>query len=120
LGACTKKSNSVKYEMTKIKVSTFRWVPPFAQGLVRDLRVRWALEEAGLAYEERLIGPEDQQSVPYLNLQPFGQVSATISAGAGRTPVDADASWNPSLPAMVDPDGYRVGYLNITGAEFTL
>jgi glutathione S-transferase len=58
--------------MTKIKLSAFRWVPPFAQGLVRDLRVRWALEEAGLAYEERLIGPEDQQSVTYLNLQPFG------------------------------------------------
>ena len=43
-----------------IRVSAFRWVPPFAQGLVRDLRVRWALEEAGLAYEERLIGPADQ------------------------------------------------------------
>lgn len=64
----------MKNEMTKIKLSAFRWVPPFAQGLVRDLRVRWALEEAGLAYEERLIGPEDQQSVTYLNLQPFGQV----------------------------------------------
>jgi len=45
-----------------IRVSAFRWVPPFAQGLVRNLRVRWALEEAGLAYEERLIGPEDQKS----------------------------------------------------------
>lgn len=41
--------------MTSIKVSAFRWVPPFAQGLVRDLRVRWALEEAGLPYEERLM-----------------------------------------------------------------
>jgi glutathione S-transferase len=64
----------VKNEMTKIKLSAFRWVPPFAQGLVRDLRVRWALEEAGVAYEERLIGPEDQRSATYLNLQPFGQV----------------------------------------------
>ena len=58
------------------KVSTFRWVPPFAQGLVRDLRVRWALEEAGLAYEARLIGPEDQKSESYRLLQPFGQVPA--------------------------------------------
>jgi glutathione S-transferase len=49
-------------------------VPPFAQGLVRDLRVRWALEEAGLAYEERLIGPEDQKSESYRRMQPFGQV----------------------------------------------
>jgi glutathione S-transferase len=60
--------------MTMIKVSAFRWVPPFAQGLVRDLRVRWALEEAGLAYEERLIGPADQKSDGYRALQPFGQV----------------------------------------------
>jgi glutathione S-transferase len=51
-------------------------VPPFAQGLVRDLRVRWALEEAGLDYEERLIGPEDQGAACYRALQPFGQVPA--------------------------------------------
>jgi glutathione S-transferase len=57
-----------------IRVSAFRWVPPFAQGLVRDLRVRWALEEAGLAYEEQLIGPEDQKSESYRRMQPFGQV----------------------------------------------
>lgn len=56
------------------KVSAFRWVPPFAQGLVRDLRVRWALEEAGVSYEARLIGPEDQKSESYRRLQPFGQV----------------------------------------------
>ncbi|AUX39064.1 glutathione S-transferase [Sorangium cellulosum] len=60
--------------MTKIRVSAFRWVPPFAQGLVRDLRVRWALEEAGLVYEERLIGQGDQASESYRRLQPFGQV----------------------------------------------
>lgn len=59
-----------------IRVSAFRWVPPFAQGLVRDLRVRWALEEAGLPYEEKLIGPDDQKSAAYRALQPFGQVPA--------------------------------------------
>ncbi len=31
-----------------IGVTALRWVPAFAQGLVRDLRVRWAGEEAGL------------------------------------------------------------------------
>ena len=62
--------------MANIKVSAFRWVPPFAQGLVRDLRVRWALEEAGTPYEARLIGPEDQASKDYRRLQPFGQVPA--------------------------------------------
>jgi hypothetical protein len=34
----------------------FRAVPPFAQGLVRDLRVRWALEEVGLPYRTTLVG----------------------------------------------------------------
>ncbi|WP_044187976.1 glutathione S-transferase family protein [Hyalangium minutum] len=57
-----------------IRVTAFRWVPPFAQGLVRDLRVRWALDEAGLPYEERLIGFEDQKTESYRRMQPFGQV----------------------------------------------
>jgi glutathione S-transferase len=59
-----------------ITLSAFRWVPPLAQGLVRDVRVRWALEEAGIPYQERLIGPEDQSTVAYRALQPFGQVPA--------------------------------------------
>jgi glutathione S-transferase len=62
--------------MNTIRVSVLRAVPPFAQGLVRDLRVRWALEEAGLSYSEHVVGPEDQQSQDYRRLQPFGQVPA--------------------------------------------
>jgi len=57
-----------------IRLYAFRWVPPFAAGLVRDLRIRWALEEAGLAYEEKLIGQEDKDTAGYRCLQPFGQV----------------------------------------------
>ena len=52
--------------MSTITVTTFKWVPPIVQGLVRDLRVRWALEEAGLAYTTHLIGPTDQQSAKFL------------------------------------------------------
>ena len=59
-----------------ITISAFRWVPTFARGLVRDLRVRWALEEAGLPYEAWLIGPDDQKSDAYRSMQPFGQVPA--------------------------------------------
>ena len=59
-----------------IKLSAFRMVPTFAQGLVRDLRVRWALEEAGIPYQEMLIGPQDQATPAYRALQPFGQVPA--------------------------------------------
>jgi glutathione S-transferase len=36
-----------------VRISAFNWVPPFAQGQVRDLRPRWALEEAGIAYAVR-------------------------------------------------------------------
>jgi glutathione S-transferase len=64
-----------------IRLSAFRWVPPFAQGLVRDLRVRWALEEAGLPYEEMLIGAEDQKTAAYRRMQPFGQVPAIDDDG---------------------------------------
>lgn len=55
-----------------IEITAFRWVPDFAQGLVRDLRVRWGLEEAGLDYRVRLL---DQERPPeYLLEQPFDQV----------------------------------------------
>lgn len=67
--------------MVNAKVSALRWVPPFAQGLVRDLRVRWALEEAGQTYEERLLGADEQKSESYRRLQPFGQVPALEQDG---------------------------------------
>jgi glutathione S-transferase len=57
-----------------ITISAFRWVPPFAQGQVRDLRARWALEEAGLPYKTRLLEQGDQDKPEYRALQPFGQV----------------------------------------------
>jgi len=55
-----------------IEITAFQWVPEFAQGLVRDLRVRWALEEAGLDYRVRLLG--QQRPIEYLKDQPFDQV----------------------------------------------
>jgi glutathione S-transferase len=57
-----------------ITISAFNWVPDFARGQVRDLRVRWALEEAGLPYRTRLLGQGDQDKPDYRALQPFGQV----------------------------------------------
>jgi glutathione S-transferase len=55
-----------------IEITAFRWVPEGAQGLVKDLRVRWALEEAGLDYRVRLIGGERPPG--YDQEQPFNQV----------------------------------------------
>ena len=57
-----------------ITVSAFAWVPEFAQGHVKDLRVRWALEEAGLPYQSRLLAQGDQDRPEYRAMQPFGQV----------------------------------------------
>jgi len=57
-----------------ITISAFKWVPDFARGQVRDLRVRWALEEACLPYKTRLLEQGDQDRPEYRALQPFGQV----------------------------------------------
>lgn len=57
-----------------ITISAFDWVPDFARGQVRDLRARWALEEAGLPYQTRLLTQGDQDQAAYRALQPFGQV----------------------------------------------
>ncbi|MFN7180176.1 glutathione S-transferase family protein [Hyphomonas sp.] len=56
------------------EVTAYTWVPDFAQGFVKDLRVRWALEEAGLAYAERLIDHEQKLQPEHLKRQPFAQV----------------------------------------------
>jgi len=56
----------------KIEITAFRWVPDGAHGLVKDLRVRWALEEAGLDYRVRLIGLERPPG--YSEEQAFNQV----------------------------------------------
>jgi glutathione S-transferase len=69
--------------MDKITVTGFRWAPPFAQGLVRDLRVRWALEEAGFPYEVRLIDIGDLNSYAYRLKHPFGMVPAFEADGRG-------------------------------------
>jgi glutathione S-transferase len=57
-----------------ITISAFEWVPDAARGQVRDLRARWALEEAGLPYKTRLLTLGDQDKPEYRALQPFGQV----------------------------------------------
>lgn len=59
----------------EIEVTAFKLVPSFAQGFVKDLRIRWALEEIGHPYRERLIGGIfEEPNSEYLADQPFGQV----------------------------------------------
>jgi glutathione S-transferase len=57
---------------------TLRSVPDFAVGYVRDLRVRWAMEEAGQPYSVKTISPDEQKSSTYRQQQPFGQVPVLL------------------------------------------
>ena len=57
-----------------IEITAFKWVPAAAAGLVRDLRVRWALEEAGLNYRVHLFDAASDRPADYYREQPFGQV----------------------------------------------
>ncbi|HEY0117116.1 MAG TPA: glutathione S-transferase family protein [Allosphingosinicella sp.] len=57
-----------------VRITAFNWVPEFARGQVRDLRVRWALEEAGIPYAVRKLDATSERPADYFAEQPFGQV----------------------------------------------
>jgi glutathione S-transferase len=59
--------------MTDLILTTFDWVPEMPRGYVRDIRVRWALEEAGLPYRVESV-PFRGRSAEHFSHQPFGQV----------------------------------------------
>jgi len=59
--------------MTELILTTFDWVPEVPRGYVRDLRVRWALEEAGLPYRVHSV-PFRSRGPEHFSHQPFGQV----------------------------------------------
>ncbi|WP_024510180.1 glutathione S-transferase family protein [Bradyrhizobium sp. ARR65] len=59
--------------MADLTLTTFDWVPKMPRGYVRDLRVRWALEEAALPYRVKST-PFDPRNAEHLAHQPFGQV----------------------------------------------
>lgn len=59
--------------MSELIIWTLDWVPEGPRGFVRDLRLRWACEEAGLAYSVRTVAFDDRET-NHLSQQPFGQV----------------------------------------------
>lgn len=59
--------------MTDLILTTYDWVPETPRGYVRDIRVRWALEEAGLPYRVEST-PFRDRNAEHLARQPFGQV----------------------------------------------
>lgn len=56
-----------------LTIFTYDWVPQGPRGFVRDLRLRWAAEEAGLSYTVGTV-PFDGRETNHLEFQPFGQV----------------------------------------------
>lgn len=61
-------------------VITYEWVPDFPRGLVRDIRPRWAFEEAGLPYRVETV-PFQPKTEAHLAMQPFGQVPVLRMGG---------------------------------------
>lgn len=59
--------------MDDLTLMTFDWVPAAPRGYVRDIRVRWALEEAGLPYRVECV-PFRARNAEHFSHQPFGQV----------------------------------------------
>jgi glutathione S-transferase len=58
--------------MGDLILTTFDWVPTVPRGYVRDIRVRWALEEAGLPYRVASTPFRDRTAAHFAH-QPFGQ-----------------------------------------------
>lgn len=55
-------------------ITAFEKSPDEGQGLARDMRVRWALEEVGQPYDVRLVSFEEMKQPAHLALHPFGQI----------------------------------------------
>jgi glutathione S-transferase len=66
--------------MSELIIWTYDWVPKGPRGFVRDLRLRWACEEAGLAYSVRTVA-FDGRETNHLAQQPFGQVPFLSDGG---------------------------------------
>ena len=57
----------------RMTIWTYDWVPEGPRGYVRDVRLRWALEEAGIDYTVASV-PFDKRGADHLARQPFGQI----------------------------------------------
>jgi glutathione S-transferase len=55
-------------------ITAFERSPDRGKGLARDMRVRWALEEVGQAYDVRLVSFAEMKQPAHLALHPFGQI----------------------------------------------
>jgi glutathione S-transferase len=100
-----------------IEITAYKWVPPLAEGFVKDLRVRWALEEIGQPYRERLVGGAGGDKSPeHLADQPFGQVPVYKEAGltlfeSGAILLHIGANDERLLPREADARARAIGWV---------
>lgn len=122
----------------KLTIWTLDWVPEGPRGFVRDLRLRWAAEEAGLAYDVSTV-PFEGRETNHLGHQRFGQVPfltdgdiQIFESGAGllhlarksetlmpRDPIgEAEAlQWTIAALNSVEMVSVPWWFLNVTGAK---
>lgn len=116
-------------------ITAFAISPDRGQGLARDMRVRWALEEVGQPYDVRLVSFKEMKEPAYLSLQPFGQIPVyregdlvlfdsggivfhVAERHAGLLPADADAraraiTWMFTAVSTLEPPVVEHGMMMI-------
>lgn len=89
--------------MTDITITTFDWVPELPRGFVRDLRLRWALEEAGLPYRVEST-PFRDRGEAHFRRQPFGQVPWLTHGDVSIFESGADLLYVAEMSGALMPD----------------
>ncbi len=85
--------------MTDLILTTFDWVPEAPRGYVRDIRVRWALEEAGLPDRVSSVTFRDRDA-EHFSHQPFKSIALV-----GESTVAANEDNTISIGDMIDANG---------------
>ena len=90
--------------MSKPLITSYTWSPDKGGGLVRDMRLRWALEEVGQPYDVRLLDWGEQKQPPHRARSPFGQVPTYEEDGlvlfeSGAIVLHIAEKWPGLLPA---------------------
>lgn len=97
-------------------ITAFASSPDKGRGLARDMRVRWALEEAGQPYDVRLVDFEEMKQPQHLALHPFGQIPTYEAGGlvlfeSGAIVLHIASRSASLLPADPDARERAIGWL---------
>lgn len=89
--------------MTRPTITAYNWAPDEGRGLVRDMRVRWALEEVGQPYDVRYLNWGEQKGPGHRARNPFGQVPAyeeddVVQFESGAIVLHISQRWRGLLP----------------------